>query len=199
LAFRGHFEHSLDAKNRLSIPARFRAAFSSGTVLAKDFEPCVAVWTADAHETIVERALGALNPLSKDYRDLSRYFQGNSFDTELDASGRVILPAPLLEHLVELAPETLVGVLAVDARSRRRLEAIVQQYSSAAVLGALLDDQEAAAGLVEAADLILVTNAARLPGHLAARARRVVRVGWTLEPGGLGGWRAQAGSSRETG
>ena len=104
-----------------------------------------------------------------------------------------------MEALVDLPVGTLVGVLAVDARSRRRLEAIVQQYSSAAVLGALLDDLEAAAGLVEVADLVLVTNAARLPGHLAARARRVVRVGWTLEPGGLGGWRAQAGSSRETG
>jgi hypothetical protein len=81
-------------------------------------------------------------------------------------------------------------VLAVDARSRRRLELIVQQYSAAAVLGALLDDAKAAAGLVDAADVILTTNAARLPGHLAARARRLVRVGWALEPGGLGGWRA---------
>ena len=98
MAFRGHFEHSLDAKNRLSIPARFRAAFSTGTVLAKDFEPCVAVWTAETHETIVDRALGALNPMSTDYRRLARYFQGNSFDTELDASGRVILPAQLLPH-----------------------------------------------------------------------------------------------------
>ena len=34
MAFRGHYEHSLDAKNRLSIPARFRATFSSGLVLA---------------------------------------------------------------------------------------------------------------------------------------------------------------------
>jgi ketosteroid isomerase-like protein len=89
--------------------------------------------------------------------------------------------------------DTLVGVLAVDARSRRRLEAIVQQYSAAsAVLGALLDDDQAAVNLVEAADLVLVTNAANLPGHLAARARRLVRVGWTLEPGGLGGWRVSA-------
>jgi DNA-binding transcriptional regulator YhcF (GntR family) len=92
--------------------------------------------------------------------------------------------------LVELPADTLVGVLAVDARSRRRLEAIVQQYSAAACLGTLLEDTEAAAGLVEAADVILVTNAARLPDHLAARARRLIRVGWALEPGGLGGWRA---------
>jgi DNA-binding transcriptional regulator YhcF (GntR family) len=95
-----------------------------------------------------------------------------------------------MRALVELPADTLVGVLAVDARSRRRLEAIVQQYSTAStVLGALLDDSEAAVNLVEAADLVLVTNAANLPGHLAARARRVVRVGWTLERGGLGGWR----------
>jgi DNA-binding transcriptional regulator YhcF (GntR family) len=101
-----------------------------------------------------------------------------------------------MRALIDLPAETLVGVLAVDARSRRRLEAIVQQYSSAAVLGALLDDPEASAGLVEAADLLLVSNAARLPGHLAARARRLLRVGWELEPGGLGGWRVAAEPSR---
>ena len=104
-----------------------------------------------------------------------------------------------MQALVDLSADILVGVLAVDARSRRRLEAIVQQYSSATVLGALLDDPEAAAGLVEAADVVLVTNAARLPGHLAARAKRLVRVGWTLEPGSLVGWRASAEPSRETG
>jgi DNA-binding transcriptional regulator YhcF (GntR family) len=103
-----------------------------------------------------------------------------------------------MQALVDLPADTLVGVLAVDARSRRRLEAIVQQYSSATVLGALLDDPEAA-GLVEAADVVLANNAARLPGHLAARAKRLVRVGWALEPGGLGGWRASTEPSRETG
>ena len=90
-------------------------------------------------------------------------------------------------------------MLAVDARSRRRLEAIVQQYSAATVLGALLDDPEAAASLVGAADVVLATNAANLPGHLAARARRLVRVGWALEPGGLGGWRVSAESSSGAG
>jgi DNA-binding transcriptional regulator YhcF (GntR family) len=101
--------------------------------------------------------------------------------------------------LADLAADTLVGVLAADARSRRRLEVIVQQCSSAAVLGALLGDPEAAATLVEAADVVLVTNAARVPGHLAARARRLVRVGWELEPGGLGGWRVHPEPSQGTG
>jgi DNA-binding transcriptional regulator YhcF (GntR family) len=101
--------------------------------------------------------------------------------------------------LADLVADTLVGVLAADARSRRRLEVIVQQCSSAAVLGALLGDPEAAATLVEAADVVLVTNAARVPGHLAARARRLVRVGWELEPGGLGGWRVHPEPSQGTG
>ena len=110
LAFRGHFEHSLDAKNRLSIPARFRAAFSSGTVLAKDPEPCVAVWTPETHEAIIERALGELNPMGSDYRRLSRFYQGNSFEIELDASGRVTLPPPLLAHSGIEKEVVVVGV-----------------------------------------------------------------------------------------
>ena len=110
MAFRGHFEHSLDVKNRLSIPARFRAAFSSGTVLAKDPDPCVAVWTADAHEAIIERALAALNPIGADYRRVSRFYQGNSFDIELDASGRVTLPPPLLAHSGIEKEVVVVGV-----------------------------------------------------------------------------------------
>jgi MraZ protein len=98
LAFRGHFEHSLDAKNRLSIPTRFRADFSNGTVLAKTVEPCVAIWTPDTNEAIIDRALGGLNPMGAEYRKAARFFQANSFDVELDASGRVTLPPPLLAH-----------------------------------------------------------------------------------------------------
>jgi MraZ protein len=98
LAFRGHYEHSLDAKNRLSVPARFRAAFSSGVVLAKDPEPCVGIWPTETHEAIIERALSGLNPMGSRARRLSRFHQANSFDADLDAAGRVTLPPPLLAH-----------------------------------------------------------------------------------------------------
>jgi MraZ protein len=98
MAFRGHYEHSLDAKHRLSIPAKFRAALSAGVVLAKDSDACISVWTAESHESTVERALAGKNPLSPEYKALQRYFQGNAFDVELDSSGRVTLPPPLLAH-----------------------------------------------------------------------------------------------------
>jgi MraZ protein len=110
MAFRGHFEHSLDAKNRLSIPARFRAAFSDGVVLAKDPEPCVAVWTPATHESIIERALGDLNTMGSQYRKLSRFYQGNSIEIDLDASGRVTLPPPLLGHAGIEKDVVVVGV-----------------------------------------------------------------------------------------
>jgi len=98
LAFRGNYEHSLDAKNRLSIPAKFRASFSSGVVLAKDAEPCVAVWTPEQHERIFETALEGRNPLDPARRRIARYFQANSFEQELDSAGRVTLPPQLLAH-----------------------------------------------------------------------------------------------------
>jgi MraZ protein len=110
MAFRGHHEHSLDAKNRLSIPARFRASFSGGVVLAKDPETCVAVWTPDSHESIIERALGGLNPMGSEYRKLSRFYQGNSFEVELDSSGRVTLPPPLMSHAGIGKEAVVVGV-----------------------------------------------------------------------------------------
>jgi MraZ protein len=121
LAFRGHFEHSLDSKNRLSIPTRFRTAFSSGTVLAKTPEPCFAVWTPETNESIIERALSGLNPMGAEYRKMSRFFQGNSFEIDLDASGRVTLPPPLLAHAGIEKEVVVVGVgdhLEVWARQR---------------------------------------------------------------------------------
>ena len=110
MAFRGHYEHSLDAKNRLSIPARFRTSFSGGVVLAKDPEPCVAVWTPDTHEEIISRSLAGLNPMGSEYRKLSRFYQGNSFDLELDSAGRVTLPPPLLAHAGVDKEVMVVGV-----------------------------------------------------------------------------------------
>jgi MraZ protein len=98
VAFRGHFEHSLDAKNRLNIPAKFRAHFSGGLVLMKWFEPCIAVFTPEGFESFTNSVLPQLNPISDERRQLTRFLAGNSYDAELDAAGRVTLAAPLIEH-----------------------------------------------------------------------------------------------------
>ena len=107
MAFRGTFDHTLDAKNRLTIPAKFRAALSEGVVLAKGIERCVQVWTPKTFDAYVSSALQGLNPLSEQARKLNRFFAANSLDTELDAAGRVMVPGFLLEH-ADLEKEVVV-------------------------------------------------------------------------------------------
>jgi MraZ protein len=111
LAFRGHYDYSLDAKKRLNIPPKFRAAFSGGVVLAKYVEPCVAVWTPDEFARWTDSFLADLNPVSRERRKLTRFFAGGSFDTELDSAGRVTLNSALLAHAGVEKEVVLVGVL----------------------------------------------------------------------------------------
>ena len=111
MAFRGHFDYSLDAKNRLNVPAKFRAAFSSGVVLAKALEPCVAVWAPDTFERWTESFLSNLNPVSPERRKLTRFFAGSSFDVELDSAGRVTLNQALLDHAGIQKEVVIVGNL----------------------------------------------------------------------------------------
>ena len=98
MAFRGTFDHTLDAKNRLTVPAKFRAALADGVVLAKGVERCVAMWTPVAYEAQTAAALAGRNPLSPQARELARFFAANAIDTELDSAGRVMVPGFLLEH-----------------------------------------------------------------------------------------------------
>jgi MraZ protein len=98
VAFRGQYDYSLDAKHRLTIPPKFRPAFSGGLVLAKWLEPCVTIWTPETFDALTESYLSTANPLSRERRGLIRYFHHNSFDAELDAAGRVTLNPKLIEH-----------------------------------------------------------------------------------------------------
>lgn len=100
MAFRGTFDHSLDAKNRLTVPARYRAALADGVVLAMpvDQQPCVGVWRPEDYERYTSRALAELPPLSPRLAELERFFYGSSHDAELDAAGRIMVPSFLAEH-----------------------------------------------------------------------------------------------------
>jgi len=98
LAFRGTFDYSLDAKNRLTVPTEFRAAFADGVVLAKWLEPCISIWTPQAFEDWTASFLTGLNPLGSQHRKLTRFFAGGSFDVKLDSAGRVTLNGPLIEY-----------------------------------------------------------------------------------------------------
>jgi MraZ protein len=98
VAFRGTFEYSLDAKNRLTVPAKFRAALSDGVVLNKGVDGCMEIWPPSDYEGFTAEALRGIPRLSEQGRKLRLYFGANSLDTELDSAGRVGVPPFLLEH-----------------------------------------------------------------------------------------------------
>jgi MraZ protein len=110
--FRGTFDHTLDAKNRLTVPARYRAALAEGAVLAipVDQQPCVGVWRPQEYDHYTDRAIAELPPLSTRLQELERFFYGNSIDAELDAAGRIMLPTFLLEHASLSKEVVVVGV-----------------------------------------------------------------------------------------
>ncbi len=102
--FRGTFEHTLDAKHRLTVPAKYRAALSPGVVIAirPETEPgaprCVQLWVPDDYDAYVAGSLAGLNPLSARYETLSRVLSSNSWETELDTANRVMIPQLALNH-----------------------------------------------------------------------------------------------------
>jgi MraZ protein len=110
--FRCTFHHTLDAKNRLTVPARYRAALAEGVVLAMpvDLKPCVGVWRPGEYESYTSRALAELPPLSPRLNELERFFYGSSQDAELDAAGRVMIPGFLGEHASLRKDVVVVGV-----------------------------------------------------------------------------------------
>lgn len=110
MAFRGQHEHSLDAKDRLTIPARFRAALDEGVVLFEELDPCVSIYPVSGFGELTSNYLGELNPMSKRGRMMRRRFHARSHDESLDSAGRVRLPSHLIEHADLSGACVIVGV-----------------------------------------------------------------------------------------
>ncbi len=109
MAFDGTAEYTLDAKNRLTVPARVRADFAAGLVLAQGIERCVALWKPADFESFRRAALEGQHPVSTDARKLQLYFSANSRPGELDAAGRVMIPTFLMEHAALTKEVTVIG------------------------------------------------------------------------------------------
>jgi MraZ protein len=99
MAFRGSFDNNLDAKNRLTIPSRLRRPLEDGVVVAlqRDATECVAIWCTADFDAFVEGLLEGMHPLSENYVKIERYYNAYAAELDLDAAGRVMIPAKLLE------------------------------------------------------------------------------------------------------
>jgi MraZ protein len=94
----GEHAHTIDDKNRLTLPARFRHVFGAGLVVTRGMDGCLFAYTRDDWERLVADRLGSLDPLSKEGRRMQRFFFSAAAESELDKQGRVSLPAALIEH-----------------------------------------------------------------------------------------------------
>jgi MraZ protein len=93
----GEYEHTIDDKNRLTLPAKFRQAFDGGIVLTRGFDGCLNAFTRDDWGRLVDTRLAPLDPLSREARLMQRYYFSGAADVELDKQGRVPVPTALAE------------------------------------------------------------------------------------------------------
>lgn len=116
MIFRGTFEHSLDAKNRLTVPARYRTHLAGDLVLAlapsaeTDGAPCLELWKADDHAEFAASALAGLNPISPTAKRLRAMFYTNAWDCELDAAHRLVIP-PIAREFARIERDVVINGL----------------------------------------------------------------------------------------
>jgi len=94
----GEYEHTIDDKNRLTLPARFRHVFGDGIVVTRGMDGCLFAYTRGDWDALVQGRLATLDPLSKEGRRMQRFFFAGETEAEPDKQGRVGIPAALLEH-----------------------------------------------------------------------------------------------------
>ena len=115
MIFRGTFEHSLDAKHRLTVPAKYRAELAGGVVLALSppavpgAPKTISIWTPAGYDSYAQTALAGVHPLSPRARDLHHVLYGNSWELELDSANRLMIPGPALAFANLTKDVTITG------------------------------------------------------------------------------------------
>jgi transcriptional regulator MraZ len=95
--FHGEYVHTIDDKNRLTLPARFRAALAAGVVLARGLEKNVDVYPRESWDANMAR-IAELDSLTREARAMKRFVFAGAAVVEPDRQGRVLIPTHLATH-----------------------------------------------------------------------------------------------------
>lgn len=107
--FLGNFQHNLDDKGRLMIPARFREMLEGGAYITQGFDKCLMVMTEDYFKQVYER-IEAMNLADPTARLLRRLILSNAYPVEVDKVGRILVPQNLRAFLgIENGELTVAG------------------------------------------------------------------------------------------
>ena len=96
--FLGQFQHNLDDKGRLMIPARYRDLLAAGAFITQGFDKCLMVMT-DAYFKEVYERINNMNMADASARMLRRLILSNAYPVEVDKVGRILLPQNLRDFL----------------------------------------------------------------------------------------------------
>ncbi len=105
--FLGRYEHSIDDKGRMTIPARFRELLEGEAFISLGFDQNLIVWPSRAFMAIMEH-LGTMSVTDPSTRLLRRIFFTNACKAEFDKAGRILLP----QHLRVAAGLESTGIVA---------------------------------------------------------------------------------------
>ena len=97
LMFLGQYQHNLDDKGRLMIPAAFRPTLEGGAFITQGFDHCLMVMT-EAHFQQVYARINAMNMADPNARALRRLIFSNAYGVEVDKVGRILVPQILRQY-----------------------------------------------------------------------------------------------------
>ncbi|MDE3192033.1 MAG: division/cell wall cluster transcriptional repressor MraZ [Acidobacteriota bacterium] len=93
----GTHDHTIDDKNRLTLPAKFRRAFAGGVVVTRGLDSCLVAYPRDEW-TRSQARIADLDTLRGEARQLHRAVYANAVEGELDKQGRLVISARLKEY-----------------------------------------------------------------------------------------------------
>lgn len=119
--FMGQYNHTIDAKGRVFVPAKFREQLGEDFVVTMGMDGCLFLYPNEQWEKFAEQ-LKAL-PGTKEARQLQRYFLAGADSISPDSQGRILIPAKLREHAMLNKEVVFVGVLGkIEIWSKERWE-----------------------------------------------------------------------------
>ena len=99
--FRGRYEHTIDAKGRTSLPARYRDALAAlgerRVILTSALDPCLVAYAMPEWNAFEER-VSKLPQFDRAVQKLKRIYLSGAVECEVDDSGRLLIPPTLREH-----------------------------------------------------------------------------------------------------
>lgn len=103
----GEYKHAIDAKKRISLPAKFRRELGKKAVITRGLDKCLFVYSLEEWKKVAE-TLSSLSTGQADSRNFGRLLLAGAVDVEIDSLGRILIP-DYLKNYAELKEKAVVA------------------------------------------------------------------------------------------